>query len=319
MMLSKEARAKFKKQGYRIVGNHSAIKICDWCRKALRGDGVCYKQRFYPELVKSHRCVQMSCTLTECSQRCVFCWRDLSYTTCTPIKNPDSPKTIVDGCIKAHKEILQGFKGNPKVSKEKFDEAMQPTQFAISLTGEGCLYPRLGDLIKELRKRKIVSFLVTNGQHPDVIKKLADEDALPTQLYVSIEAPFEELYKKIDNPIYKDGWKRINQTLKLLPELNCRKVLRITLIKGLNDSYIKEWAKFIKQAGDLWIEVKAYMHVGYSRKRLKKEDMPLHSEVREFSEKLAKTLDWIILDEQARSRVVLIGKNKLPKIDFAAI
>ena len=44
--------------------------------------------------------------------------------------------------------------------------------FAISLTGEPTLYPKLPELIKEIHSRGKTSFLVTNGQHPEVLQKL---------------------------------------------------------------------------------------------------------------------------------------------------
>ena len=101
----------------------------------------------------------------------------------------------------------------------------------------------------------------------------------------------------------KDAWKRINKTLEILPKLDCRKVLRLTLIKDFNDSNIKEWAKFIKKAGDLMLEIKAYMWIGGSRKRLKKENMPSHEEVIDFSKKLAEELGIKVKDIYAPTGV----------------
>ena len=57
------------------------------------------------------------------------------------------------------------------------------------------------------------------------------------------------------------------------------------------------------------VEVKAYMHIGYSQKRLPKKAMPTHDQVRKFAESLAKELGWRVLDEQAESRVVLLAKK----------
>ena len=47
-----------EKCGYRFIGRHSAIKICEWARSAIRGKSFCYKQKFYG--IQSHRCIQMS-------------------------------------------------------------------------------------------------------------------------------------------------------------------------------------------------------------------------------------------------------------------
>lgn len=291
-----------EKMHYEPVGEHSAVEICSWCKKSLLDEGFCYKQKFYG--IRAHLCCQMTPVL-DCDQRCVFCWRpwEISF---AKIKKWDSPKEIVDGCIKAQIRKLTGFGGNEKVNLKKFSESQEPMHFAISLSGEPTLYPKLAELIKEIHKRGKTTFLVTNGQHPEVLKALKE---LPTQLYVSVEAPTEELYKKIDQPLNKDSWERINKTLKLLPKLNCRKVIRLTLIKGLNDSHIKEWAGFIKQAGDVMLEIKAYMFLGGSRKRLKKENMPRHEEVLDFSKKLARELKWKIIDEKKESRVALLMKE----------
>ena len=62
-------------------------------------------------------------------------------------------------------------------------------------------------------------FLVTNGQEPDMIQKLQDEDALPTQLYLSTNAADYESFMKINKPKYDDSWERWNETLGMLKHL----------------------------------------------------------------------------------------------------
>ena len=43
-----------ERQGYRIVGEHSGVKVCYWTKSKLtRGIG-CYKETFYG--IESHRC-----------------------------------------------------------------------------------------------------------------------------------------------------------------------------------------------------------------------------------------------------------------------
>ncbi len=303
--MDKKLKQALEKMHYEPVGNHSAVSICTWTKKSLLNEGICYKQKFYG--IRSHLCCQISPVL-DCDQRCVFCWRpwEISF---GKTNKWDSPKEIIDGCIAGQIRKLSGFGGNEKANLAKFEAAQEPMHFAVSLTGEPTLYPKLPELIKELHKRGKTSFLVTNGQHPEVLAKLKTKKALPTQLYVSIEAPTEELFKRIDQPLNKDAWRRINETLEMLPKLNCRKVLRLTMIKGLNDFGIKEWAKFIKKAGPAMLEIKAYMFIGGSRKRLKKENMPRHSEVKVFSKKLAKELGWKILDEKKESRVLLLAEK----------
>jgi len=306
--IDEKVRQDLEKQGYRLVGKHSAIKICEWTRKAIRGDDFCYKQQFYG--IKSHRCVQMSCSLINCQNTCLHCWRDLRYTIPMTVADADSPKKIIDDCIKEHKKILQGFLGNKKIDRAKFFEALNPKHFAISLTGEATLYPRLADFIKELRKREITSFLVTNGLLPKKLLELKDKKALPTQLYVSLNYPNENLFRKLTRNKEKDAWKNLIQSLELLHKLKTRTVVRITLIKGFNDFNLEEYTKLIKIAKPKFIEVKAYMHVGYSTERLKEENMPLHSEVKDFAKKLSKLINYKILDEKENSRVVLLGKSE---------
>jgi len=63
---------QLRKQGYRQVGNHSAVKTCEWTRKMLRGQGGCYKYVFYG--IRSHQCLQMTTSMF-CASRCKFCWR----------------------------------------------------------------------------------------------------------------------------------------------------------------------------------------------------------------------------------------------------
>ena len=103
-----------EKQGYRLVGNHSAIKICLWCKKSMRDEDVCYKNKFYG--IKSWRCVQMSPSLDSCSLSCQWCWRDITKNE--NIKNFDKPEEIIEKAIESQKEILQGFLGTNKTNKD---------------------------------------------------------------------------------------------------------------------------------------------------------------------------------------------------------
>ncbi|MEA3229864.1 MAG: 4-demethylwyosine synthase TYW1, partial [archaeon] len=130
----------------------------------------------------------------------------------------------------------------------------------------------------------------------------------PTQLYLSLDAPTKEMYLKIDNPLFKDYWERFTKTIDLMSTLSSRKVVRLTLVKGLNMTGIKDYAKLIEKIDPQFIEVKAYMHVGFSKYRLPREAMPVHQEVKEFSQKLEKELSYKITDESKASRVVLLKK-----------
>ena len=76
----------------------------------------------------------------------------------------------------------------------------------------------------------------------------------------------------------------------------------------------EKYAEILKNTKTDFIEAKAYMHVGYSILRLGIEAMPRHYEVRAFAEEIAKHSGLKILDEKQESRVILLGKKKLPKI-----
>lgn len=313
-MLTPKTKSILKNQSYSLVGNHSACKICTWTKKSLLDKDVCYKQTFYN--IKSHLCCQMSPCIS-CSNSCVYCWRHISKDTLALKfkEKPDDPKLIIDECIKSQRILLSGFGGNKLLNKNKFKEAQDPKYFAISLIGEPTLYPLLGDLIDNLHKRKFCSFLVTNGQFPE---KLASLKRLPTQLYVSLDGPTEKIYKQLDKPLLKTSWQKLNKTLELLPSLKTRKVIRLTLIKGMNMENIEDYAKLIKKANPDFIECKAYMFVGGSRQRLSIQNMPYHEDIIEFSKKLSEATGLKIIDEKKESRVTLLAEkdSKKRKLKF---
>lgn len=309
-MLDKKLKNVLEKQHYKIVGNHSGVQICRWTKKSLRDEGVCYKEKFYG--IKSHLCCQMTCCF-DCQNRCLHCWRAIELTTGKGIKNPDEPVKIIKECILAQRKLISGFKGNSKINMKKFKEAQEPMQFAISLSGEPTLYPKIGELISELRKRGKTSFLVTNGLQPLALKKLGEKKQLPTQLYISMNAPEKKLYERWHRSFEKNAWKKFNQTLELIARLKTRRVVRMTLVKDLNmkDSQIKDYAKLIRKTKCDFIEVKGFISVGFSRQRLGYEMMPNFKEIKDFAKKLQKELKgYKILDSHELSKVVLIGKSR---------
>ena len=304
-MISEVNKKILEKQHYKIIGNHSVIKICSWTKKDLTDRGECYKARFYG--LKSYLCCQMSPSIV-CSNQCQICWRDMSKDTVGTKLNGalDDSREIVEKAIKGQKHLLNGFPGNTKLNKKKFEEAQNPKHFAISLIGEPLMYPKINELIKELNKRKISSFVVTNGQFYEEIKNLEPV----TQLYLSLDAPNEKLLKKIDRAIFKNCWGRLNKSLEELSKRKDRTCIRLTMIKDVNMCNEEEYAILIKKGNPDFVEVKAYMHLGRSREFLEEKNMPYHKDIKEFSERLAKYLeDYEIKDEHKESRVVLIAKK----------
>jgi tRNA wybutosine-synthesizing protein 1 len=71
-MVTPSLRKALTKQGYKIIGSHSGVKLCRWTKSMLRGRGGCYKHTHYG--IASHRCMEMTPSLA-CANKCVFCWR----------------------------------------------------------------------------------------------------------------------------------------------------------------------------------------------------------------------------------------------------
>ncbi|MEM4293398.1 MAG: 4-demethylwyosine synthase TYW1 [Thermoplasmata archaeon] len=298
-----------KKQGYGLVGEHSAVKLCHWMRQKLFYGRVCYKEAFYG--ISTHRCLQMTPAVYSCTQMCVFCWRNQQFTK-QGIEKPEEPEKIIEEAIKVQRRLISGFKGDPRCNLNLWKEAQEPNQVAISLAGEPTLYPYLGELIQGFRKRGFTTFLVTNGTVPEALEKL---ETLPTQLYVTIAAPNEEIYRKTCIPLRKENWKKLLETLELLPSLETRKVVRHTLVKNWNLGWEKEYAKLDLIAEPDFIEAKAYVFVGGSRLRLSIECMPSHMEIMEFASRLAKETGYEVVGEKEDSRVALLSNGRVqPRI-----
>ena len=306
--MQEEFKKILKKQHYAIVGNHSGVKLCHWMRQSLLFNRVCYKQDFYG--IESHRCLQMTPSINQCNHMCLFCWRHQGFTE-KNFNEIDDPKLILDESIKAQMKLITGFKGDNRCDQMKWKEANNPNMLACSLSGEPTLYPRLGEFFEECHKRKITTFLVTNGTNPEALENL---NPLPKQLYVSIVAPNKKIYEKICSPLISNGWDKINQTLELLPSLKTRTVIRHTLVKGWNmdEKLIKEYAKLDSKANPLFIEPKGYVFVGYSRKRMNISNMPSYENVKDFSDKLNEELGYNFLMGKSDSRVVLLSKSLKP-------
>ena len=143
-----------------------------------------------------------------------------------------------------------------------------------------------------------------------MIEKLRDEDSLPTQLYMSLDAPDKRTWKKIDVPLVVNFWDKVKGTLKLMDGLKTRKVLRMTVVKGWNDFDIQGYADLIRLAGErVMIEVKSYMHLGPARQRLSQDNMLTYDEILDFSNRLASELGWQVIDEAPNSLIALVAQE----------
>ncbi|NYZ75581.1 4-demethylwyosine synthase TYW1 [Candidatus Micrarchaeota archaeon] len=302
---------RMRNAGYVFVGpsKHAAIKVCAWTKKALTGKGECYKNAFYG--IKSWRCLQLSTGLF-CDNSCLHCWRETAFLGKEWSGSADSPAQILDEAIAAQRHLLNGFPGHEKIDRTRLQEAREPLHAAISLTGEPTLYPRLSELLRELRERKMTSFLVSNGLHPEIFRKLAEENALPTQLYVSLNAWDAVSFAKTSGNPSNRVWPLFGESLDEMNSLRgkTRTVLRMTLAKNLNLSHASEYAELIKKSGCDYCEVKAWMALGSSRERLGVGAMPSHAEIREFALELARETGYLPSVEHVPSRVVLLCRDE---------
>ncbi|KAL4559454.1 hypothetical protein LXL04_031592 [Taraxacum kok-saghyz] len=341
-MVTPVIRASLTKQGYKIIGSHSGVKICRWTKSQLRGRGGCYKHSFYG--IESHRCMEATPSLA-CANKCVFCWRHHT----NPVGKSwqwkmDDPLMIVNSAIDQHKKMIKQMKGVPGVTAERLSEGLLPRHCALSLVGEPIMYPEINTLVDELHKRRISTFLVTNAQFPEKIVSLKPI----TQLYVSVDAATKESMKAIDRPLFGDFWERFvvrifyssipNVKMTILPPpssssvINCefqdslkalqdkqqRTVYRLTLVKGWNTEEVNAYSSLFAIGNPDFVEIKGVTYCGTSAtSKLTMENVPWHADVKAFSEALAEKSngDYEIACEHVHSCCVLLAKVDKFKID----
>ncbi|MEM3832714.1 MAG: radical SAM protein [Thermoprotei archaeon] len=237
-------------------------------------------------------------------------------------------RAIIEKYVTTRDDIL-------KVHKE----AMHPKHVAISYDGEPIMYPRIGEVITEFRKRGISTFLVTNGTFPERIEELWKTDNLPTQLYVTLAAPDPETYIKVTSTVYPRmmssyaHWERLNKTLEMLGKLPCRTVIRITAVKGVNMINPEGYRKLVLRSNPNFLEIKGFAISGYAPRIsirlgvhqpnynssiLMKEALvysPTHEEIFDFARQVSN--DWQtfpLISQQPESSEVLMAVNwKDPK------
>lgn len=303
------------RQKYHVVGEHSAAKLCHWASSSLTGGGKCYKHAFYG--IESHRCIQSTPVLLFCNHACTFCWRMMPEKSMPFNELPgrqfkwDEPEKVAGWLIETQKEIVSGFGGNPKVGKKMYEEAKQPKQVALSLTGEPTMYPHLEKLVAEFHGRGMTTFIVSNGTFPERIEKWK---TLPTQLYISMVAPNEATYKKHIRPKSLGLWKKYMRTLSLLPDIGkrCRTVLRMTLTRGINDSDLEGYARQILLARPHYVEVKSMVYVGGARQAVRNlsiNSMLSMEEIERIAGKLSGLTGYLTSEKHIPSRIVLLCRD----------
>ncbi|VDI56049.1 tRNA wybutosine-synthesizing protein 1 [Mytilus galloprovincialis] len=309
-MVTPMLKKALEKQGYRLIGSHSGVKLCRWTKSMLRGRGGCYKHAFYG--IESHRCMETTPSLA-CANKCVFCWRHHTNPVGTEWRwKMDDANTVFQGALDNHVGLIKQFKGVPGVKAERFAEGLEPQHCALSLVGEPIMYPEINKFIELLHGKGISSFLVTNAQFPDAISNLVPV----TQLYVSIDASTKESLKKIDRPLFKDFWERFIESLKALSAKRQRTVYRLTLVKAWNTDELDNYADLVSLGKPDFIEIKGVTYCGESKaSSLTMQNVPWHEEVVHFVKQLTDRLDdYEIASEHEHSNCILIANTKF-KVD----
>lgn len=230
-------------------------------------------------------------------------------------------------------QILKEMVTTKEEIVEAFKKAKNPKHAAISLAGEPTLYPKIGDLVSEFRKRKMCTFIVSNGTHPEVIQKMWKNRNLPTQLYITLPAPTKQDFAKICRPLTSHAWEKLKETLKILPQLPCRTVIRITAVKYLNidDAMIPLYGQLLTENPPNFIDIKAFTveaHALELENRLGKlskghalrEFAPSFEDLLHFAEGLSQYTGFPIIETHETSKDILLRGNwphENPiKIDF---
>ncbi|KAM4760425.1 S-adenosyl-L-methionine-dependent tRNA 4-demethylwyosine synthase TYW1B isoform 1-T1 [Cyanocitta cristata] len=305
-MITPALREALTKQGYKLIGSHSGVKLCRWTKSMLRGRGGCYKHTFYG--IESHRCMEATPSLA-CANKCVFCWRHHTNPVGTEWRwKMDEPEVILQEAIENHQNMIKQFKGVSGVKAARLEEALTVKHCALSLVGEPIMYPQINRFVRLLHQHGISTFLVTNAQFPEEIRRLEPV----TQLYVSVDASTKESLRRIDRPLFKDFWQRFLDSLKALAEKQQRTVYRLTLVKAWNVDELKAYADLITLGKPDFIEVKGVTYCGESSaSSLTMANVPWHGEVVSFVQELARLLpDYGIACEHEHSNCVLMAHSK---------
>jgi tRNA wybutosine-synthesizing protein 1 len=97
--------------------------------------------------------------------------------------------------------------------------------------------------------------------------------------------------------------------LHILADHPSRTALRITLANGVNAFGESGYAKLIELAEPDYVEVKSYMHLGFSRKRLSRDAMMSYEDVMLFAQDVGERTGYTIAAGSPISRVVVLSQS----------
>jgi wyosine [tRNA(Phe)-imidazoG37] synthetase (radical SAM superfamily) len=208
-------------------------------------------------------------------------------------------------------ELINRVLTHPDDIMKAHNEAMIPNHAAISLDGEPLLYPEIDGLVREFRNRDMTTFIVTNGTLPNKIDSM---NSLPSQLYVTLPANSEKMYKKVCRPKIKNGWNKIMDSMDLINSLSCRTVVRLTAVKNLNinEHLIEDFVRILEKANPNFFEIKGFTL--QAKALLIKERLKSDHKVQDFFPDY-NYLEIIALKFEEMGNFPLIYKNKASR-DF---
>eukprot|EP00443_Scrippsiella_acuminata_P097577 CAMPEP_0115573790 /NCGR_PEP_ID=MMETSP0272-20121206/1188_1 /TAXON_ID=71861 /ORGANISM="Scrippsiella trochoidea, Strain CCMP3099" /LENGTH=519 /DNA_ID=CAMNT_0003008481 /DNA_START=193 /DNA_END=1750 /DNA_ORIENTATION=+ len=234
----------------------------------------------------------------------------------------DDPEWIVRESVRNHLDLIKDTATSPyALPDRRILEARTPRHAALSLVGEPVLYPRRKEYIAELHKRRISTFLVTNGQFPDELEDLP----WVTQLYVSVDAPDQEALKEVGRPIFRDYWERLRRSLEVLREKSPRQrtICRMTVLKGQNmtEEACDGYAELIGLSECDFVEIKgATLAPVWEKPKsgLTFDSMPFHEDVKAFTRSLLRA-PWAVahVDDFEAFADAAIAGTPMEVTDFA--
>lgn len=231
-MLTPSLSASLTKQGYKLFGSHSGVKLCRWTKAMLRGRGGCYKHTFYG--ITSYQCMEMTPSLA-CANKCVFCWRHHKNPVGTEWKwQTDPPDFLIENAIKEHQKMINQLKGVPGVIPQRY-ATLQSSSFVslsfaffyfllsngphlldLSIEIDGKMLSQSNTALCLLLENRLSTLISTNlsitstnetslpswSQMPNFPNKSQIFSLLPNSTFLSMQ-PLKKVSKKLIDPFLK--------------------------------------------------------------------------------------------------------------------